>query len=94
MICSRGNRFGLFHLYVYGNVSEWCQDSYAPFRSRLGAITSERNWIQSENTDGQRILWGKSFRAPTIDVRSAERTTVTDAARILGAGFRVARTLG
>jgi hypothetical protein len=86
------NRYGLFD--VYGNVTEWCQDEYKSYATRVGGVSSEHNQIQTQVAGNRRhILRGSYYKSPPPELRSALRLPGIPASQYLFAGFRIARTI-
>jgi formylglycine-generating enzyme required for sulfatase activity len=81
------NAFGLFDMH--GNVWEWCEDNWHP--NYEGAPGDGSVWPGGEPS--LRVLRGGSWTNGPSLLRSAVRYGLQPGYRILGVGFRVARTL-
>jgi formylglycine-generating enzyme required for sulfatase activity len=81
------NAFGLHD--VHGNVWEWVQDVL--HASHEGA-SIDRTAVLGSVDLSRRVLRGGSWGVSSRDLRAASRTTVTQALRHEGIGFRIART--
>jgi len=80
------NAFGLVD--VVGNVSEWCQDAFAPYDARTptdGSAARRRGRL--------RVVRGGDGFNPASHCRSAYRNGIHLADRGAGIGFRVARSI-
>ncbi len=85
------NDLGLFDML--GNVSEWCQDVYAPYQVGNGKEPSEDSNVLSQlNEREPRILRGGSFNFLSAFVRTSFRYRVSPSIRSPFYGFRLART--
>ena len=81
------NDYGLFG--IHGNVWEWVQDAYAPYRPELGQAPAEP-------VKGQmvlRVMRGGGCASSAVDCRAAERGKMKPGERFPGVGFRIARSL-
>lgn len=78
----KSNPAGLYDLY--GNVAEWCHDSYTPYR---GAGTAAG---QSNSENSLRVVRGGHRRQPAELCRSAARGFASARDRLKGIGFRLA----
>jgi len=81
------NAFGLYD--TTGNVWEWVEDCY--HGSYDGAPTDGSPWTTGDCS--QRVLRGGSWGNLPASLRAADRSGFTTDGRIIGLGFRVARTL-
>ena len=86
------NRYGLFD--VYGNVTEWCQDEFQSYATRVGYVTSEDNQIQTQVPSNRRhVMRGSYYKSAAHELRSAIRLPGSPATQYLFSGFRIARTI-
>ena len=85
------NDFGLFDMH--GNLSEWCQDRYAPYpQAENDSLTHQPNYgLPLGDSDG-RVLRGGSFLDPAESVHCAARNKAFLSERRGEIGFRVARS--
>lgn len=84
----RPNDFGQFD--SYGNVLEWCIDSFSPYHYRdISTDDSEMNLMVN---DSERILRGGKFDDQASFLRSANRFYYNPTTRDASFGFRIART--
>jgi serine/threonine protein kinase/formylglycine-generating enzyme required for sulfatase activity len=83
------NDFGLFDMH--GNVWNWCQESFQPYRKNLGDVPVE-DIEDIQSIQSSRVLRGGAFGGPAALVRSAQRLGDAPALRNSNVGFRPART--
>ena len=81
------NGFGLYDMH--GNVWEWCEDRW--HANYQGAPTDGRAWVDGDRVE--RLLRGGSWNYLASDSRAACRRNYTPSIRIIGFGFRLARTV-
>jgi formylglycine-generating enzyme required for sulfatase activity len=82
------NDFGLFD--VYGNVVEWCQDTFADYYDKSPG-KDERDRIV--DVSHERVQRGGAFTQIASGVRSAARSWTTPDIKSSRTGFRIARTI-
>ncbi len=87
------NRWGLFDLY--GNVAEWCQDSYVSFGDRSCDEPSADRVTADEKVRDEtlKIIRGGGFKYNASDMRSAFRDGTRPGNANYPLGFRIVRTL-
>ncbi len=87
------NRWGLFDLY--GNVAEWCQDSYVSFGDRSRDEPSADRVTADEKVRDEtlKIIRGGGFKYNASDMRSAFRDGTRPGNANYPLGFRIVRTL-
>jgi formylglycine-generating enzyme required for sulfatase activity len=85
------NDLGLFDMH--GNASTLCQESYKGHPSAKGdkAIEDKEDLLMLTGTDFI-MLRGGSFNDPASYIRSADRDRTVPTNRVVGVGFRLART--
>ncbi len=78
---------------MLGNVGEWCQDRYLPYRTD-GKTLIDTNLNEIFSVDGQngRVVRGESFLVRPRNLRSANRDATTPLAIFSVNGFRHCRT--
>jgi formylglycine-generating enzyme len=81
------NGFGLYGMH--GNVWEWVQDAYGPYRPELGQLAAE----PLKGQFAERVMRGGGYVSEGKDCRSAERGKLKPGERFVGVGFRIARSL-
>jgi serine/threonine protein kinase/formylglycine-generating enzyme required for sulfatase activity len=85
------NEFGLFDMY--GNVEEWCHDSYGSYGvDGKGESSENQEDTSMVSPERYRILRGGSCISPSRSVRSARRSWHPPMLRLDYCGFRPART--
>ncbi|MGB6540565.1 MAG: formylglycine-generating enzyme family protein [Xanthobacteraceae bacterium] len=82
------NQFGLFDMV--GNVWEWTED--CGHKNYNGAPADGSAWITGADCSNH-VVRGGSWISPPDELRSARRRGFTADFRLVGLGFRVARTL-
>jgi formylglycine-generating enzyme required for sulfatase activity len=87
----RPNDLGLFD--VYGNVREWCLDSFERYPNAGKVLTDTTFRDPATVDDWNRVARGGSFADPLRWVRSAYRNGWAADQHLLSTGFRVARTV-
>jgi serine/threonine protein kinase/formylglycine-generating enzyme required for sulfatase activity len=85
----KSNAFGLFDMY--GNVSEWCQDSYDPFGYRTRTGTTPDPIVKRENMEC--VVRGGSWDLSSDYCRSAARHHLSPSESNGSCGFRVVREI-
>jgi formylglycine-generating enzyme required for sulfatase activity len=85
------NDLGLFDMY--GNVAEWCQDRYGPYRPGPdGQPSEDREDTTTVSGQEPRVVRGGAFNSKPEELRSAARAKQLPTHRDPAIGFRVART--
>ncbi len=85
------NEFGLFD--ALGNVTQHCQDLYAPYRRAPNiAIRGDNLPDRTPEQEGVYVMRGSDFESPPRNVRSAKRLYTSNSNPRFTQGFRVART--
>jgi formylglycine-generating enzyme required for sulfatase activity len=87
------NDLGLFDMH--GNVWNWCQESYKGDYAvpEAGEAVEDKEDSLSIEQAGSRVLRGRAFIYPAVNVRSASRNRHLPTDRLNYVGFRPARTL-
>ncbi len=87
------NDFGLFD--VYGNVHEWCQDTYAkyPVGNKGKAIVDRPSSDVPISPDMECMMRGGGYTSMPREIESAFRERSQPATRTSNIGFRLARTI-
>jgi formylglycine-generating enzyme required for sulfatase activity len=86
------NRYGIYDMH--GNAREWCLDLFAHYPAPLGGVVYQDDRVtQNINSGDLRPSRGGFFLVPWEDSRSAKRYYTSQNLKLLGGGFRIARTL-
>ncbi len=83
------NTLGLHDMH--GNVWEWCEDTWNPSYSESGRPDDGSPWLTGSVS--RRVARGGSWRAGSLELRSACRSNFSPIDRGNDIGFRLARTL-
>jgi eukaryotic-like serine/threonine-protein kinase len=84
------NNLGLFDML--GNIFEWCQDRYLPYRTGGTSIIDPHSTVlEFINDKNPRVLRGGSFPDRPAYVRSADRISKRPSDRIINDGFRLSK---
>ena len=81
------NSWGLYDMY--GNVSEWCQDSYEKYGGESDLIRKPGKAITKETSDRSCMLRGGSWSNTALNCRSASRISRPARIHTFSFGFRV-----
>jgi serine/threonine protein kinase/formylglycine-generating enzyme required for sulfatase activity len=86
------NDLGLFD--VHGNVNNWCQDKYQPYRvGRLEDVCEDREETRAVDPRDPRVLRGCGWVNGASFIRSAMRNRYVPLLQTFVIGFRPARTI-
>ena len=83
------NGFGLHDMH--GNVWEWCEDAWNAGYSESGRPDDGSPWLTGSAS--RRVVRGGSWKAGSLELRSASRSNFSPIDRGNDIGFRLARTL-
>ena len=86
----RPNDLGLFDML--GNMYEWVQDEYQPYKSGQDLIVSDDINILSHVYDNPRLLRSGAFNDQPAIIRSAYRLWIAPSYRSTNVGFRLSRS--